>query len=273
MNPLSSRNVSSNQLSVGTGSALEAFFQNSQTAEGHKSFWFNGLTLIRNIYSACPKEVANDVSPLDLTETFLQEIDQIRSLLKNEGNELTKPFIYFNSYESFFNKDNSFFKLREDKTNIQKKTRYVYEKTKEMVLRQDPEILKFNLKLKNETGDKTLILTHVPIDLLSQNCFKTLELVESHTGKIKTKFEWYSKYHSCGDEDLRRLPFCRQLLSCFGDNSVIVPLPIKARKEILEIAKKAKWNPSTTQSKVSLDLKQNLKDVFLWSVLKNIPLF
>lgn len=286
MNPLHSRTISGFPLSIGTGIAMETLFTPRQEVYdperivsskikvgSYQELFVNVLTLIRNAYGSCTPSMVNSVTPMDMVEIIMQEIDLIKDLLSNEGQGFTIPTFYFNDYKTLFKKDDRIFKRREDKTELQRKVRFVFEKTKDILTRQDENIKLYSLNIKSEGGKKSLLFTHIAADLLSYNSFEDLELLESHTGKVKKRTEWNTKYNICGDENLGRFPFCRQLLSCFGDKSLIVPITIKARKEIIEVGKKLRWTPATSASKVAGDLSYNLKDTLLASVIRGIPLF
>lgn len=286
MNPLHGRATSGFPLSIATGLAMETLFTPQQqvydpervsppriTVSSYQELFINVLTLIRNAYQACDAGVAAQVSPMHMVEIIMQEIELIRDLMSNEGKGFAKVVFYFNDYKTLFKRDSLIFKRREDKTYIQKQARFVYDKASEMISRQDDQIKLFNLTLLTTGVKSSLVLTHLPADLLSYNRFQDLGLLESHTGKVKGSFEWNSKYHPCGETDMGRLPFNRQLLSVFGDHSLIVPLPLKARRLILELAIQQRWTPATSVTKVSGDISYFLKDHALAEAIRSIPIF
>ena len=104
-----------------------------------------------------------------------------------------------------------------------------------------------------------MILTHYPADLLPYKDFKKLDLLESHTGKLKTYINWYSKYYPISGKDMSILPFTKKLLFIFGDKYQIAPTPIKLRTSIYEVASNSNWSPLTTEKKINLDLKWQLQ--------------
>lgn len=286
MNPLHQRTTSGFPLSIATGMAMETLFAPRQVVfdpvrvpppriviSQYQEIWINVLTLIRNAYNACDQRLIKDIDPNDVVEIITQEMELITDLLKNEGKGFTKAFFYFNEYGRLFKKDDKVFKRREDRTELQKHARSVYEKTKFILSRYNKDIVNFNLDIKSSGGDNSLIFTHIPADLLSYRNFGNINLLESHTGKLKTRLEWNTKFHSCGESDMGRLPFCRQLLSIFGDNTLITPIPLKARREVLEVANQSRWTPATSPNKVSGDLSAFLKDILLASVIRSIPIF
>ena len=286
MNPLQTRTTSGFPLSIATGMAMETLFTPQQqvydpgrvappriTVSSYQELWVNVLTLIRNAYNACDRALYGSITPHHMVEVITQEMDVITDLLKIEGKDFTTPVFFFNSYKSLIRRDDKVFKLREDKTPLQHQARFIYDKTRDLITRQDDKIEMFDLTLKSKISKKALILTHIPADLLSHRQFDTLDMLESHTGKIKKKMEWNTKYHPCGEDDLGRLPFCRQLLTAFGDQSLIVPIPVKARREILALAEKQRWTPATSVNKVSGDLSFGLTDPVLAATMRTVPIF
>lgn len=261
-------------LSISTGLAMETLFTPRTevydpgrlappriSIQNYGCIWINVLTLIRNIFTSVESARLSFVTPQMLVEIVHQEIDQIRDLLRIEGNGVCTPIFYFSEYPNIFDGLSDIFRLRQDKTPLQKQTRFIYEQTKLIVSREDPNIRHFNER--RTLGDNQhfhLIFSHITLDMLSYPMFRELELLESHTGKIKSRLEWNTKYHKLDDPVFDRLPFNRQLLYLFGDTATIVPTSITIRRQILELAKKQKWTPMTTDTRVSLDLQKHFAE-------------
>ena len=286
MNPLHSRNTSGFALSISTGLAMETLFQPRTDVfdpervappriniADYSHLWINVLTLIRNAYNAMGREEAYAVASHDMAEVILQEMGVIRDLLKIEGGGFCQPVFYFTDYTTLFKSIPDIFKMRIDKSDIQLRTRDVFNKSKLVINQSDSSILNFRNELKGGEQQKALMLTHLPLDLLSANRFRYAALLESHTGKIKTKSEWNTKYHKLGEDSLDRLPFCRQLLYIFGDNVSITPMSVKIRRSILEIGKLAHWTPVTSAQRVANDIVYRLPDPALAAEIRKIPVF
>lgn len=283
-NALHMRTTSGFALSIATGLAMESLFKPRQTVadpnrvgpgriplNNYKELWINVQTLIRNIYQASEKSIQVYVTPESMYEVLQMEMDLIKDLLKIEGGDIVKPVFFINNYESLFLNSSKIYQRREDRTGNQIQARHIYKKASMLAYRNNNDIETFQLKLKGQ-GKTALILTSNPADLLSYREFDRLDFLESHTGKLKTRQDWNSKYYSVPGSDMGRLPFCRQLLGVFGDSSMIVPGPIKVRKEIIELASKCYWNPSTLPSKVSNDLNR-LSDPVMAGIIRGIPLY
>lgn len=283
-NPLHSRTTSGFALSIATGMAMESVFTPRQAVfdpervapprieiARYNDCWINVQTLIRNIYNACEKDKVNSVKPQDVFEIAEQEIELIKDLFRNEGMDQVKPIFYLNDYQELFKGPKEVFIQREDRTALQRQARHVFLGAASLLYRQYPEIKLCKLDI-NGGGKDALMLTHIPADLLSYRRFRTLELLESHTGKVKKQGEWNTKYYSVPDAFMGRLPFCRQLLGLLGDSVLVTPGPIKARKMIMELSKAKNWHPFTTPQKVNADLG-TLTDMFLSHMLRQVPVY
>lgn len=286
MNPLHSRNTSGFALSISTGLAMETLFQPRLDVYDpervspprinivdYSHLWINVLTLVRNAYNAVGRDEVSSISTHDMAEVILQEMGLIRDLLKIEGKDVCKPVFYFSDYSRAFKNLPEPFKMRIDKSEIQIRARDIFNKSKIVLRQNDASILDFHGEPKGGDQHKALMLTHLPLDLLSHRHFRFLALLESHTGKIKTRTEWNSKYHKLGEESLERLPFCRQLLYVFGDNVSITPFPLKMRRALLEVAKACNWTPITSAQRVASDIAYRLNDPAFVSLIRPIPVF
>ena len=286
MNPLHSRNTSGFALSISTGMAMETLFQprtdvydpervspprSNITVYTH--IWINVLTLVRNAYNSTDRKEVLGVSPSDMADTILQEMELIRDLLKIEGKDVCQPVFYFTDHSRAFKVLPEPFKMRVDKSELQLRVREVFNRSKAIILQNDASILDFKGEPRGGDRHRALMLTHLPLDLLAHRHFGFLSLLESHTGKIKSRTEWNSKYHKLGDTSLERLPFCRPLLYVFGDNTSIVPFPLKMRRAILEVAEASNWTPITSSQRVMSDIAYRLKDPALVSLVKQVSVF
>lgn len=104
---------------------------------------------------------------------------------------------------------------------------------------------------------KTLILTHSPVDLLQRYQFSSLELLESHTGKIKSPSQWGSKLQG---KDNHRLPLNTFTLQVFGDGYKFRPQPLVARRAVHATAQLHQWTPTTTLSKIRTNITNAVKE-------------
>ena len=98
-----------------------------------------------------------------------------------------------------------------------------------------------------------LLTTHLTVDLLNQH--NKITLLESNTGKVKSKYEWYTKYHPIGKRDLDTIPMVEEVLYILGDHNMVIPAPLTTRLELYQVAIDRRWTSKTTREKIVADLR------------------
>lgn len=275
---LTERTISSFPISIGTSLSLESVFTGrlapydpSRQIPQHinithyQEAWFNISTLYRNLIGALPNDSKITATPMALGSDLLEELEVILSLFKNEGTDICKPYFYFCTYDRVINKySNKKIQFRQNKTDKQKEYEHKYSETVKYIIKNSDIIKKLDSNIKPViSGAKSIIMTHNPYDLISHSNFGHLDLLESHTGKLKSKYEFSSKYHPLGDEKLDFMPFMEKLLFVFGDKIFIEPSDIKLRRLIVEIAKNREWTPYTTEAKVNYFIENDIQEPYL----------
>jgi hypothetical protein len=114
---------------------------------------------------------------------------------------------------------------------------------------------------------RVLLLTHYPYDLFSSRRFMSMTLLESHTGRLKEKALWHTKYHE--GRSLAMIPFREDLIQVFGDAELFAPMRIDLRRELIEVAQKMQWNPTTTYGRIALGVDL-IRNPYAREVLKKI---
>lgn len=287
MDIINNRTISALPLSIGTSLAFESIFEPKLPAydpariipqmvdiSKYNAIWINVSTLIRNIIGALPKDTAHSVSPEDVKDAIVYEMELLTEMTSAASSNNCRCKYYHSTYKGLFNDPilNKFVKFRLPTTTIQlaydnmlSKTIRLMEKDKEL------GILSINKTLvPDSTDNKALIFTHMPYDLASYDNFHKLDLIESHTGKLKTRKEWYSKYYPIVGSDMSILPFTRKLLLIMGDHVLIKPIDIRFRRLIIDIAVKRKWTPLTTPAKIRMDLETGIQEKYLLEVYDRI---
>jgi len=248
-------------VSIATALALESAFGISEERPEHKAkppildsdaLWINVRTLIRNVLGAIPSANQTHVFPDPLLDAITAELQVISNAVQQYTHGRCKVVPYALSYKSLNQKYPHCFH-REPKTEKQHFNaaleQNLLNKLEEMFL--DYMVVTGDLKLP-ETRDNALIITHMPVDLLSRYSFTRLRLLESHTGKIKGSSAWNSKL--TGGKDLQRMPFNHVTLQFFGDGVHFNTFPNKEKKQIIELADARRWNPTTTLDKMRMDI-------------------
>ena len=273
------KTISSFPVAIGTSLSLESVFEgrlapydaareipNKVNISHYSEAWFNINTLFRNLIGALPNDGIFNSTPEGLAHDLYEEIEVITSLFKNEGNGICAPYYYLCSYNKVMTKYTAKkITFRHASTDKQKLFESKYKETVKYLNKLHPELLAnldSSLKPKTNVGN-ALVLTHIPYDLVSHNNFKRFDLLESHTGKLKTKYEFSGKYQPLGSEIMDQLPFLEKLLMVFGDKIMIVPADIRIRRLLLEIAKNREWTPYTTEAKVNYFIDADIKELYL----------
>ena len=277
MSVLINRTMSAFPLSIGTSLAFESLFTGplepydpdreipqKVNIEDYKIFLINVDTLIRNIKGSVDTSIKESLRPKAIYDTLIEEINIIKDILLNEGNNYVTPYFYHRSYDfvkySFHRAKN----VRFYTTNTKKQ---------EISNNQDKGVI--NLLKKNNTDivnfvimdlhkkvrENALIFTHVPYDLLSYTSFNKLDLLESHTGKLKDRSLYYTKFYDAKKFDLETIPFQRKMLATFGDHVMFRPFPIIIRQGLIELSKNMGWTAVTSESKVTNDIKRYYSDL------------
>lgn len=113
------------------------------------------------------------------------------------------------------------------------------------------------LKSYKETALKNtdLIMTHYPVDLIPNNKLLGADLLESHTGLIKDRYQWSSKLGLGDYKDL--IPFSKLAITVFGDRATqFLSGPARYKNPVIEIAKQYGWNSKTTDSRMRSSLER-----------------
>lgn len=263
LDSINSRSLSSFGVSVGTGLSLESIFTptteridpdrkipNKINPSDYKVHVYNVYTLGRNIISSIvtPDKIKASSSTALIT-VLQEEIDMITSMYDDLENVDVK--FYMPDYK----KDMQYFYAGKDENRTTAYIDFVAAMSNIYTNLKLDSSLVWKAKGGNE---KTLILTNIAIDLVSLiKSIPNLALLESHTGKIKTKYSFNTKYKKIGKTEMTQMPFMRGLLYILGDNSLLKPESIKVRRSLLKVAIDKNWTPRTTRDKVREDIKSS----------------
>lgn len=215
----------------------------------YQSVWINMRTLFRNIWGAIPSEIAPQMRPDELAQLLHEEMQLIPDVLQNYAGGVTRVGVtyYMNRLDGLERKYPEA-DLRTNSTPKKEDFANLQDASINLLMQADPTAVKLeNLRLSGEAKN-ALIITHHPYDLLSASNFSNLTLLESHTGKIKPKALWYTKYYN--GRDLSMIPFTEELLQVFGDLDLFSPLDHNLRKAIVELATRRNWSSVTTRARI-----------------------
>lgn len=280
---ISSRQVSGFPISLGSGLALESIFPrrieaydsdrkipNQINVADYQECWISLSTLFRNMVSSMNKEVTLTTTEKEYADAIETEIDVINGLFMNEGRNLCKPIFYYCTYKSLITRPPQHVLMRTDKTESQKFYTFKHDKVMKLLTKTNDSVREFDSEIKPLAKPSALILTHHPWDLLSYKNFGKLDLLESNTGRLKSRYLWNTKYYPVGDSDLSSIPFTRKLLYVFGDRVQIHPSDMKLRRLIVETAQKHKWTALHGDAKIMMDLEMEIREPFVIQFLRSL---
>lgn len=232
--------------------------------------WINIKTLFRNLMGSLSKDDARLVLAPELAAAIIDEMGTIVNVLHEATSFRSKVVFYVSNYAGMESKYR-YAVLRKDNTELQKQYTTILKQAIQLVIDQAAltnPIVVYDLKLTPKPQEpKTIILTHYAYDLLSAKSFVELILLESHTGKLKPKSQWYTKY--ANGKDLSMIPFREDFLQIFGDSETFAPFPIKSRRAIVELAEKYRWTSLTSTDKIRYGV-DSLLDPLLRETIKEI---
>ena len=262
-------------LSVATGRAIASFVGKLPDAPATQPdilnrdlLLVNVRTLIRNLYGSMNKEQRAKLEEFTVTEALVAEMRIIETIIAEESDGRCRVVFYHCTYTDIIRKFTRAIPKTAN-TVLQKQaaaeehtvTQYLFKDFKD-----NAPIEKYNVDFPSMDAN-TAILTHYPIDLLQRYKFKSLVLLESHTGAIKPPMMWNTKLWE--GRDLEIIPFDRMTLQLFGDNVLFVPMAVKIRQRVYKVATKNGWTPASTQALVTYSIEQN-RDPALEVLVKDL---
>ena len=250
---ISQRDTGKFNLSIGTSLAIEGILGINDNIVIQKPYpihicnelWINVRTLIRNIFQSIPSKERERFQYGDYLETFHEELKTIVDIAHRETSGLVWVKFYYPTHRS----------IKSRYPNIQlkgvtSKSSIALSKIEQWVMDGtfiEPPFPIEQINLDIVANDNVLIMTHLPIDLLNVMNHSKLGLVESHTGLVKSSYQWYTKLKGCSKEP--RIPFNHITMQIFGDSGEeIQPANIRVRQELLNLAETEKWTQNTTTS-------------------------
>lgn len=255
-------------LSIATDFALQSAFGihpeikvSSAPILKFDELWVNLRTLFRNLMGSMDSAGKKGVLPPTIASAIALEMEMITSLVRDHTSNRVKVIYYLSDYDGIEKKYRLVGVVRKDSTPKQLEYTAIANETYKILLTQYKhlDIQTYSLKISPKEGGtpKVMILTNYAYDLLSSKSFGHMALLESHTGAIKERAQWYTKYYN--GKELNMIPFREDFIQVFGDSETFRPADAKLREELLAVAKKYKWTSVTTLDMIrySIDKIQN----------------
>lgn len=262
---LENRTKSGFPVSIGTGLALETIFDpvievydkdrvvpEKVDLSNYDTIAINVFTLLRNIINSMPKDAYLIVPRKDLPQALLDEVEYLFNLFSSFNYSC---IFYINTYREVLKKYPQEY-FRQATTSKQLILDDINKECLESLLLVD-EIETFSSYLEFKNTTKVLVLTHTPWDLLSYKKYREFDLLESHTGVVKTPINFNSKYYKIPGKDMSFLPFNETLLAgVFGDNIMFHPKELKYRTLVYDKLLSSNVNPKTSEEIVKILLSK-----------------
>lgn len=238
-----------------------------QPIRRQKELWINLRTLLRNIDGAINPEVENLTSPLDYYRALVAEMATIETIVNELPAEERPKTIYFTkSYENLSRiwpnalfRDVTAPKLKVFAVLENNVMSYFADDIRKGVFAQDKVIIADSYL---SPGIRAALISHFPVDLVLTKGNKFELLVESHTGALKLKQEWYTKLRD--GNKYPRIPFDKAMVQIFGDKeNMLSPQTLAIRKRLGVISEKYRWSPMTTRDRVIFSIEQEHEPVLL----------
>ena len=194
----------------------------------------------------------------DFLHHYLEEVAELERIIKEESHNRIKVYFFYPHYkrlhhvlpkveEKEYNPD----KFDEVEENMWK-----HVKRYGLMTPFNYEEIEQELPKANEP---VIMLTSFVVDLLSAYNFPILYLLESFTGRIKRRQEWYTKINVGKDKIHGNItvPFNKFTVQIFGDKSgALTKADIELRKVVKEMAIKDHWTPLTTMDKIKYSISK-----------------
>jgi hypothetical protein len=218
-----------------------------------REVWVNLRTLARNLYAAMPSEATQQIDLVGAVDVLEEEVKTLSTVLAQHGSKCRVRFYMASKDAIKWAFPHANFK----QAKTPKQLGYdMYERFCSIELFQrikasGVDVLEID-RLPPKTDGTVALITHFPTELLWRSQFARLLLLESHTGKLKTFNQWYTKLNGIKEDTL--MPFNSFTLQVFGDSVVLDSQSIKVKKQLKELAVAKRWTGMTTQDKIHHDI-------------------
>lgn len=253
---LDNREMGQFPLSIATSLAMEGsvgihpdFELPEPLLPNYQRLMVNVETLIRNIIGSVGRLDALHLTSRDVLQVLVEEMQHIVQICK----DLTSPvevLFYRSMYPQLFER----LPMSVYRTKLTAQQQLV-ETIATDIFKQLPNFIgemNFEVITNQSRHDaSTLMLTHIVLDLLSNTRYPQLDLLESHTGVIKKKHQWWSKLNKC---ELKSMPFNLFTIQVYGDVLHFHSSKPKLKAAVEALAEQFSWTPNTTLDRILLNI-------------------
>lgn len=286
MNVIHDREQGKIPISIGTSLAIEGLLgTHDEYSGGEKNrpiltcecLSINVRTLIRNMLGSIDKQSRYMQHIDSYVGTIFDEMQIIRSAVEMASVKPVKFHFYISQYknlERFF----KYCKFKQLTTANQLQAAEVEERICKAIIAKVAEhnattaLSTVNVEVfdlyPTLPDKKVYIVTHLPIDLLLCQGHRDLLLLESHTGAVKSKANWFTKLKN--GKRFFMIPFDKAMVQLFGDSGdVIAPIDHRYKDVTVKIAERFNWNSLTTKDRILATI-QMANEPFLLDAVKKM---
>lgn len=254
------------QLSIGTSLAFETLFGVNDNIPPtqplpYKKYTYvliNLRTIIRNAYGAIQKELKVEWKAQKYLDVVLKELEIIPLILDNQSHGQLNAVYYIPSYLSLRKKYphaplKGMGKGAYGRQHYEAIEQFCIAQLTASALRGELNAALTDIDLP-PVDQESVIMTHLPIDLLSYNKSSSkVDLIETHTGVIKHRRQWYTKLNIKSNANI---PFAEWSLQWFGDGKHFSGMPPKYKTAIIAFAEQNRWNQTTTTDLIKVQSRR-----------------
>lgn len=252
---------------ISLGTALIFENDNFDIKKWPSLLYVNLRTLYRNYVHSIEKKDYHKLERKKFIQDYLDEVAEVERIVLEVSNGRVKPMFYYPKYE----------KLDRLMPHVEEKV-YNPEDFDDIevnmwkYVKQHQLMTPFNyVDVKQELPKAdvpVLVLTSFVVDLLSASNFPKLLLLESFTGKIKSRQDWYTKLNvNANRVNQVTVPFNKFTIQVFGDKSgALQGADRQIRKIVRDMAINDHWTPITSIDKIKYSISK-LKDYKLKELL------
>ena len=190
-----------------------------------RALGINIITVLRNLVEDMAN--TNNLKPKQILNSY-----NMSNVLRDEILRINDAlFSKIRFYFYYINRHSEYMRYNKDKAKIIPKKYETLYRFMQRCGSMINAINKDNIMYRDTILPGSLILTSLSFDLLEDK----VELLESHTGNIKSKARFNSKLHKLGTMEIG-LPLNKYTIYTYGDRNFIMPYPdIKIKKKMLEV--------------------------------------
>lgn len=228
-----------------------------------RTFFRNYLSSVYHTQDYLNYMETNPQAKIDFWQEYVNDMMNFYNILQELSHGRVHVVYYYPTYENIQD-ILPYCKFREDSQKYIPSFKYIEQYTNHQVENpfDETQYIEIDYQLPERSGEVG-ILSHYAIDLLNSIRYLKLTLIESYTGRLKGRPEWYTKIKFGVSMRFKeaKYPFNKFMLQVFGDkaNNIVGQGKLKERMTVREMALKDHWTPLTTNDKIRYSISK-LKD-------------